>query len=262
MSLHLLQNCLLYRNFGWIFADTYSQIAQLKSQIASHAATHARYLSTAQKRAELLSTIAPIMEQVRAMRLPIETVSAEEEAIAAETPDAGAGAAADGGMDVDEPSTGSSRTQLSAAAAPFQPGSGSASTGTASNAPASRSKNGRATSSPQPPSGPMPPNQRAASYALPTRPSSSRQPSASMGGASTQQPKHGTRALSADATIGPSGKGGMTSTTARSLPSRPKSGLRNSATPGREEGEVDGQEEGEVDDKDKGRRPRGGRNRR
>lgn len=120
----------------------------------------------------------------------------------------------DTSMDIDPtPTSSEPSASLSGAALPFQP----TTTTSTRNTPA------------------PPPSSRAASHALPHKPSRK----------------------SPSIPTAPSGRGTGSRATSASLPQRP-SGLRSSATPGRnlEEGEVEG-EEGEVDD----RKLRGGRRR-
>ena len=261
-------------------AYMYSQISLLKAQITSHATSHAKYLSIAQARADMFAPVPPLVDQVKTMRIPIDATSADEDAAAGDSDAAaggGGGASASGtgaeGVDaeVDEPSN---KTRLSGAAFPFIPpaapsgsGSRSGSGPAVTHGTRAKSAGGRTTTSPQPLASSSsssahlvpPPNQRTASHTLPTRPSGSRQPSSSALGGT--QPSRSGRSTSASA----AGVPGMTSTEGgggaggRSLPTRPKSGLRNSATPGREEGEVDGQEEGEVDDQRRSKRRSGRR---
>lgn len=229
-----------------------SQITLLHAQVASHAESHAALLEAAQKRIELFTTVGPIVEQVKAMRLPVE-VGTEEEST-------------DKSMDVDEPSSTTNingteeedeskrssndtnpSIRLSGAALPFQPPTAPSSTSTpapapptstSASAPAGRSRSARTSPAAHPP----PQNARAASHALPTRPNNNKRPSppagpynaggsGAGGGAGGGAPGRNTRAASGS-----------------NLPNRP-SALRKSTTPGArglEEGEVDGREDGEV----------------
>ncbi|KAI9637001.1 uncharacterized protein MKK02DRAFT_45711 [Dioszegia hungarica] len=182
------------------------QIVTLQAQIEAHRTSHATYLDIVQRRIDAFSSITPIVDEVKAMELPVETSTDTT----------------DEPMDVDDPmpasrepepaAPASDSARLSGSALPFQPSSS-----------ASSSRSNAAT----PPSAP---SARSASHALPTRPSRKSPviptaPSAVRGVAAS-----GNRAASASLPQRPSGL--------RSSTTPGRNGLEEGEVEG-EEGEVD-----------------------
>jgi hypothetical protein len=130
----------------------FRQIASLQQEVAEQAASHATFVQMAADRVEIFARIGPIVQEVRDIRLPVET-----------------NAVTDDKMEVDEPAGSvppSGPSKLSAAATPFQP--------------SSSSRSGTPPSIPTAPARPAPISSgsvKTSAHNLPARPSRSNPPS-------------------------------------------------------------------------------------